>query len=399
MIKTVDIAKDNNNTSDNNNPLGETLSSPKIVRIKSPIPKINMSGDKDKDVVLTIDDDKNEDAALTIDNDKEKDPALTIDNDKEKDAALTIEDLGTKENDEKSTSKAAVIPTEVVKNKSMGKIGLKTLAKSSIAAKKLSKTFKTFRSSNNLASSEKKLKFSASSVVKRDPNMTDEEAEADALVRTVIKTRRMKKILKAKLDSLRVQENIQFAIEHNLDAGELNSARADIETACTRLTARFEKETGPLVNALNKVRRLHQDMQLIEDLESAGFRNVVEMLETQLNDLVDERNSKQYQIQYAHKILHEIEEDEEAAEELLKNNLLNEKKTEHQEEGNFLNLMRAAREKHKHDLLEEQEQQDGQDVPTKEDDGDVIAETRLDDDDGFKIVTPKASRRMLAGLT
>ena len=102
MIKTVDIAKDNNNTFNNNSPLGETLNSSKIVRIKSPIPKINMSGDKDKDVVLTIDDDKNEDAALTIDNDKEKDPALTIDNDKEKDAALTIEDLGTKENDEKS---------------------------------------------------------------------------------------------------------------------------------------------------------------------------------------------------------------------------------------------------------------------------------------------------------
>ena len=37
--------------------------------------------------------------------------------------------------------------------------------------------------------------------------------------------------------------------------------------------------------------------------------------------------------------------------------------------------------------------------PTKEDDGDGVAETKLDDDSGYKIVTPRASKRTLAGLT
>ncbi len=367
MIKTVHIAEDNNNTSNNNNLLGETGSSSKIVRIKSPIPQINMSSNEDKGMELTLSDLK--------DKDGESKDAVNEEQDKDR--------------------------VDGRNNKNVKKISLKTVAKSTLATKKLSKTFKTFRSSNNLASSEKKMKFASSAVMKRDPNMTDEEAEADALVRTVIKTRRMKKILKAKLDSLRVQENIQFAIEHDLDAADLNIARADIDVACNRLTDRFETETGPLVNALKKVRRLHQDMQLIEDLETGGFRNVVEMLETQLNDLIDERNSKQYQIHYAHKILHEIEEDEQAAEELAQTNILNEKKTEHYsgQEGNFLTVMRAAKKKHKDDLLKEKHEQGDQDVPTKEDDVDGVAEAKLDDDDGYKIVTPKASRRILAGLT
>ena len=189
----------------------------------------------------------------------------------------------------KKSSRAAVVPTDVAQNSNKKTFSLKTIAKTAVVGKKMAKTFKTFRSSNHLDSSAKKIKLKANPILKRDPNMTDEEAEADALVRTVIKTRRMKKILQAKLNSLRVQENIQFALEHNLDAGELNMARADIITACTRLTEPFEIETGPLVNALKKVRTLQQDIQFIEDLESGGFRNVVEMLDSQLNDLIDEK--------------------------------------------------------------------------------------------------------------
>ena len=90
----------------------------------------------------------------------------------------------------------------------------------------------------------------------------------------------------------------------------------------------------------------------------------------------------------------------ELKEELLKTTILNEKKTEHSTgPDNFLHVMRAAKEKHKNDLLREKQQENGQDVPTKEDDGDGVAETKLDDDSGYKIVTPRASKRTLAGLT
>ena len=382
---TITTETNNNNDDNNNNKVQEPLSPTKIVRIKSPVPSINMNDDT-KGSELKMED---------LTSEKTKSDSSNSGGDNNNTNNNNNNNNNNNDGIEKKSSRAAVVPTDVAKNNSKKKFSLKTVAKTAVVGKKMAKTFKTFRSSNHLDSSAKKIKLKANPILKRDPNMTDEEAEADALVRTVIKTRRMKKILQAKLDSLRVQENIQFALEHNLDAGELNMARADIITACTRLTEPFEIETGPLVNALKKVRTLQQDIQFIEDLESGGFRNVVEMLDSQLNDLIDEKNNKQYQIEYAHKIMHELEEDEEAAEELIQTNLLNAKKTEHGDQGgseSFLTIMRAAKQKKKQEA----------EMATKEDDSDEAIENKLDDEEDYKIVTPiskKPSRKTLAGLT
>ena len=278
--------------------------------------------------------------------------------------------------DVQNNSRAAILPVETehkAKLKSHKSI-LKSAAKKAIVTKKMA-TFKTFRSSNHLDSPTRRASFGP----KFDNNSgeVDEDARAEALVRAVIKKRRMKKILKAKLDSLRVQENIVFARNNDLDAWELGTAKTDIENACTQLVEPFVNDDGPLNVALRKVRSMLQDMQFVEDLELEGMPNVMKMLHCQLNDLIDERNSKRYQIQYANSILREIEEDAEAEEDLRQTNLLNAKKTEHTEAvpgTAFMSIMQAAKEQKITNDAAAALAIDSSNIPTKVDDGEEIDE-------------------------
>ena len=302
--------------------------------------------------------------------------------------------MGSDVEDTQKNSKAAILPVEAMDEGKLNSI-LKSGAKKASVTKKMT-TFKTFRSSNHLDSPARRAslgpKFDSKS------GEVDETTRAEALVRAVIKKRRMKKILKAKLDSLRVQENIVFARNHDLDAWELGTAKTDIENACTKLVEPFANQDGPLNVALRKVRSMLQDMQFIEDLEVGGMPNVMNVLHCQLNDLIDERNSKRYQIHYANSILREIEEDAEAEEDLRQTNLLNAKKTEHTEAvpgTAFMSLMQAAKQQQAEESNKAKAAPgiDLRDIPTKVDDGEAL------DMNEFTPLSQTPSSKKLYGLT
>lgn len=303
--------------------------------------------------------------------------------------------MGNNVGDVQNNSRAAILPVETehkAKLKSHKSI-LKSAAKKAIVTKKMA-TFKTFRSSNHLDSPTRRGSFGPK--FDNKSGEVDVDARAEALVRAVIKKRRMKKILKAKLDSLRVQENIVFARNNDLDAWDLGTAKTDIENACTQLVEPFVNDDGPLNVALRKVRSMLQDMQFIEDLELEGMPNVMKMLHCQLNDLIDERNSKRYQIQYANSILREIQEDAEAEEDLRQTNLLNAKKTEHTETDPgtaFMSIMQAAKEQKITNDAEAALAIDSSNIPTKVDDGEEI------DMNSFTPLSQKPSSQKLYGLT
>eukprot|EP00944_MAST-04C_sp_MAST-4C-sp1_P007578 g7578.t1 len=296
--------------------------------------------------------------------------------------------------DAQNNSRAAILPVDTEDKAKLNsqKSILKPGEKKAIVKKKTA-TFKTFRSSNHLDSPTRRASFKLN--FDNKSGEVDEDARAEALVRAVIKKRRMKKILKAKLDSLRVQENIIFARKHNLDTWDLGAAKTDIENACTQLVEPFVNDDGPLNVALRKVRSMLQDMQFIEDLESEGIASVMNMLHCQLNDLEDERNSKRYQIQYANSILRELEEDAEAEEDLRQTNLLNAKKTEHTEAAPgtaFMSIMQAAKQQ-RDDNSEAALASNPHDIPTKVDDGEEI------DMNTFTPLSQKPSSQKLYGLT
>ena len=165
---TITTETNNNNDDNNNNKVQEPLSPTKIVRIKSPVPSINMNDDT-KGSELKMED-------LTSEKTK-SDNSSSSGGDNNNTNNNNNNNNNNNDGIEKKSSRAAVVPTDVAKNSSKKTFSLKTVAKTAVVGKKMAKTFKTFRSSNHLESSAKNIKLKANPILKRDPNMTDEEAE------------------------------------------------------------------------------------------------------------------------------------------------------------------------------------------------------------------------------
>ena len=155
---TITTETNNNNDDNNNNKVQEPLSPTKIVRIKSPVPSINMNDDT-KGSELKMED-------LTSEKTKSDSSSSGSYNNNITTTTNNNNNNNNNNNDgiEKKSSRAAVVPTDVAKNSSKKTFSLKTVAKTAVVGKKMAKTFKTFRSSNHLDSSAKKIKLKANPI-------------------------------------------------------------------------------------------------------------------------------------------------------------------------------------------------------------------------------------------
>ena len=169
------------------------------------------------------------------------------------------------------------------------------------------KKFKIYRSSSD-HSAKKKVQFTsiASNTAKTKEKIEDQSTES--LMRTLVRFRRKKKILSARLESLRVQEGLTFALENHLDAKRIHDVRQDLKVACTNIRTPFLTKKGPLLPVLRALRLRREEIEWIRGINEMGWKAYLEYMQELETDSKTELIAVQQQYAQNRKIIEEEKE-------------------------------------------------------------------------------------------